>query len=197
MLRCLHIIHRKDQLINTLYTSIAKDMAQISNLLDEDYNNIFFRQCTPAGAKIFERDLGCDNSGLDIIIRRKIIENLWRAKRFSSVPIIQDIADSFYTDKMSVDFIGGKIVYKMSVNLSNLNNFITSVNKIKPAHLGYKFVYHSETTTDAYVGVIVKSRQKTKINIATDLTEIKQQNVKLAAVCAIKKYNKIIIRSGD
>lgn len=197
MLRCLHRLHRADPWIKTMYNSVVVDMNGISGLLDDDYNNIFFRWCTAAGAAVFERDLGYDSSGLDLVIRRKLIETNWKSRKFSSIPIMQDIADSFYGGKMNVDFIGGKIVYRMINYLSNLNDFVASVDRIKPAHLGYRFVYHSETNVKFYTGVAIKAKRKTVITIASDLSSINNQSIKMVAMGAVRSYRKTIIRSGD
>lgn len=156
MIKTLHKYHRGDKWVNELFGATGKDLENVSDKLQQDYNNLFFDTCDESGAQVYEKDLGITTTLKDLGMRRAKIQSKWLAKSFSCIAIIQAMTNQFYgEDILKVEYEDGEIIYKPIVHgeLSSFEEFLNAVDEIKPAHIGYSYSWHYVKWGDFVKGV--------------------------------------------
>lgn len=146
MLRALHAWYRKDKWVKALYDAMDADMSGVDGKLMQDYYNLFFDKLDEDGCKVLEKDLGlhpAKDATLDM--RRSDIQINWLAKQFASMPAIQQICDGIYNGDCTAEYDGNATItyafrhYMEPAPYTDV--LVQSVDRIKPAHIGYKFRY--------------------------------------------------------
>lgn len=155
MLRALHVWYRGDKWINALYDAIDADMTGIDSKLMQDYYNLFFDKLDKDGCKVLEKDLGLNpakNATLEM--RRSEIQINWLAKQFASMPAIQQICDGIYNGDCTAEYDGDATityVFRHYIKPAPFTDaLVKSVDRIKPAHIDYKFRYDYNKWRDYY-----------------------------------------------
>lgn len=146
MLQALHAWYRKDKWVKALYDAMDADMSGVDGKLMQDYYNLFFDKLDEDGCKVLEKDLGltpAKDATLDM--RRSDIQINWLAKQFVSLPTIQQICDGIYNGSCTAEYDGdATITYAIRHYMEPApytDILVKSVDRIKPAHIDYKFRY--------------------------------------------------------
>lgn len=155
MLRALHAWYRKDKWVKALYDAMDADMTGVDGKLMQDYYNLFFDKLDEDGCKVLEKDLGlhpAKDATLDM--RRGDIQINWLAKQFASMPAIQQICDGIYNGDCTAEYDGdATITYAFRHYMEPApytDALVASVDRIKPAHIDYKFRYDYNVWRDYY-----------------------------------------------
>lgn len=147
-------LYRKDPFVNDLYNAVALIYEAILSRLDETEKQLFFDTMTLRGIIIFEKYLGISvPAGTSIEERRNNIKANWlavRGKKFT-LKMIEEICLAWDKGKVNVTFTSGKIriafveIYGIPSFIDNLKK---TIDRIKPAHLPYEFIYQLHTWGD-------------------------------------------------
>lgn len=146
MLRALHAWYRKDPWIKWLFEAIDADMSGVDAKLQQDYNNMFFDRLDEDGCEVLEKDLALIQAkDATLESRRADIQTNWLAKQFASMPTIQQICDGIYNGSCTAEYDGdATITYAIRHYMEPApytDILVKSVDRIKPAHIDYKFRY--------------------------------------------------------
>ena len=147
-------LYRKAVFVNDFYTVVAIVYESLLSRLDEAEKQLFFDTMTLPGIEIFERYLGITvPTGTSIEERRNNVKANWlaaRGKKFT-LKMIQEICLAWDKGKVDVSFTSGKIKIAF-LEIYGIPSFIDSLRKtidrIKPAHLPYEFIYQLHTWGD-------------------------------------------------
>ena len=155
MLKALHAWYREDGWVKALYDAIDADMTGVDGKLMQDYYNLFFDKLDEDGCNVLEKDLGlhpAKDATLDM--RRSDIQINWLAKQFASMPAIQQICDGIYNGDCTAEYDGdATITYAFCHYMEPApytDALVKSVDRIKPAHIDYKFRYIYNKWRDYY-----------------------------------------------
>lgn len=155
MLKALHAWYRCDKWVKALYDAIDSDMTGVDGKLMQDYYNLFFDKLDEDGCKALEKDLGLTPAKDGTLeMRRSDIQINWLAKQFASMPAIQQICDGIYNGDCTAEYDGdATITYAFRHYMepaSYTDALVKSVDRIKPAHIDYKFRYIYNKWRDYY-----------------------------------------------
>jgi hypothetical protein len=147
MIKTLHKLYRQDNWINELYNSIGLQLMPVDTQNENNYNNLFFSNLNEAGCKLFEKDLGIKaRSGDSLEQRRNRIQSKWLASYWCTLPVIQNLVNTYYGDKVEVKYDGNATLeYNTKLGFNHFDedfsDMLNAVNEIKPAHFGHVFTF--------------------------------------------------------
>lgn len=155
MLKALHAWYRGDKWVKALYDAIDSDMTGVDGKLMQDYYNLFFDKLDEDGCKVLEKDLGLTPAkDATLEMRRSDIQINWLSKQFASLPAIQQICDWIYNGDCTAEYDGdATITYAFRHYMEPAlytDALVKSVDRIKPAHIDYKFRYIYNKWRDYY-----------------------------------------------
>ncbi len=155
MLKALHAWYRGDKWVKALYDAIDSDMTGVDGKLMQDYYNLFFDKLDEDGCKVLEKDLGLTPAkDATLEMRRSDIQINWLSKQFASLPAIQQICDGIYNGDCTAEYDGdATITYAFRHYMEPAlytDALVKSVDRIKPAHIDYKFRYIYNKWRDYY-----------------------------------------------
>ena len=147
-------LYQKDEFVTELYKAAGIIMQEIVDRLDDVERQIFFDTMTETGVKIIETYLGIHpQKGAELADRRQNVQANWLAgkgKKFT-LQMIQEVAAAWENGDVNVDFVDGKILieFKFIYGVPKyIDQLIATIEMIKPAHLGYGFVYKTHSWRD-------------------------------------------------
>lgn len=140
-----------DPFIDTVYTAAALILNRIIEDLNETEKQMFFNTMTETGILIFERYLNIiPPTGATIAERRQNLQSSWLAakgKKFT-IQMVKDVCEAWEKGAVSVEFKNSEIVVTF-IDTYGIPRFYKTVEsiieRIKPAHLGLKFVIKYNT----------------------------------------------------
>ena len=104
MIKNLPKVYRKDKWINELYNV---DFSYLKTRNTNNYNNLFFSKLNDYGCSTFEQDLEIDvSTEQSIEDRRRSILNKWRASYRCTLPVIQEICNSYFENYVTAKYNG-------------------------------------------------------------------------------------------
>lgn len=147
-------LYQKDDFVKALYNAAGLTVEGVLERLDEAEKQEFFDTMTETGVKLIEGYLGIvPPKDADIAERRQNVQSNWLAakgKKFT-IEMIQDVAEAWDNGAVDVQFIGGKIIISFT-QIFGVPKYIESITatieKIKPAHIGFAFVYRTHSWRD-------------------------------------------------
>ena len=147
-------LYQKDDFVRALYNAAGLTVEGVLERLDEAEKQEFFDTMTETGVKLIEGYLGIiPPKDADIAERRQNVQSNWLAakgKKFT-IEMIQDVAEAWDNGAVAVQFIGGKIIISFT-QIFGVPKYIESITatieKIKPAHIGFEFVYRTHSWRD-------------------------------------------------
>jgi hypothetical protein len=147
-------LYQKAIFVDDFYTVVAVVFESVLSRLNETERQLFFDTMGTVGIEIFEKYLGITSPiGASIEERRNNIKANWlatRGKKFT-LKMIEEICLAWDRGRVDVSFTSGKIkiafleIYGVPSFIENLKK---TIEKIKPAHLPYEFIYQLHTWGD-------------------------------------------------
>lgn len=146
-IKTLHKLYRTDKWINELFNSVGLNLDNISDTVEQVYNNNYLDTADEKAVKYYEYELGItpreDQSLED---RRVVIRARWINNGKVDINLLQEVANSWKNGTTALEFIGGRIHVKFISPIgvpADLQALQEVLEDTKPAHLAiyYTFLY--------------------------------------------------------
>lgn len=142
MLSFIHKRYRNDLITNEILkgTGIILDEIEKDTLEIKEQNII---ETATWGLDIFEKDLNINNRASPYEQRRELISAKLRGSGKLDLKLIKDTLDAYTNSDVDVKFTG--IIEITFINIlgkpPNIDDVYRTIEEIKPAHLGLKYVF--------------------------------------------------------
>ena len=147
MIKSLHKIFRKDPYINEILRVAGLGLDKISEETEQVKNEMFFDTMSEKGVLIYQKELDYIAKSPTLEGKRLEIEARWKSSGKCDLVLLQKIADVWNAGAVIVRFVNGilELAFTSEVQESyNLDNLKSAISEIKPAHLGFEFIYSEE-----------------------------------------------------
>ena len=158
MIKNLPKVYRQDKWINELY---KVDFSDLKTRNTNNYNNLFFTKLDDYGCSTYERDLEIAvNNEQTLDSRRRSIINKWRASHRCTLPVIQNMCDTYFDNYVTAKYDGdaelhfyARVGFLKHISDDIKTRFETALNEIKPAHFIYDWVQDKNKWVDYYTNM--------------------------------------------
>lgn len=140
----MHHLVRNDPYTKDITDAIDIKINEINDVAQDLYNQFWFDTMT-WGADVLANFLGIKfKTNTQIEEKRSIVEARWKNSSKADLYLLQAIAESWQNGETEVTFVNAKIIIKFISEYgipANLDNFKAEIEKAKPAHLPYEFIF--------------------------------------------------------
>lgn len=131
---------------------LSKRAEDICDKIDEVYSNNFLQTST-WGVNIFENELSIKSvSNKEIEDRRAIISAKWRGAGSLTLEVIKNTVSAYTNADIEVGFGEDGVINIEFISVygipKNMEDVYNTIEEIKPAHLGVKYVFRYRTWGD-------------------------------------------------
>ena len=154
MIKSLHKLFRKDPYINSILQAAGIDLDKINIETDGIKTEMFFDTMTEKGILIYQKELAYIPKSLTLEGKRIEIESRYKSSGKCDLTLLQRIADTWNAGLIIVRFVNGVIQLAFSGEVQqdyDLKGLKQSIEEIKPAHLGFEFIYSERLDGSLYL----------------------------------------------
>lgn len=138
-------VYRSDPFVEILLKPVVNKLYSLNEKLLKLQNNFFFDTLNEDGCKYFEKLLDLNlNKQLPLSDKQANIQAKWNANNHNCIILLQNICNAWKNGEVEVNFINGKIQLKFIGEFgvpSDQDGLLNAINTIKPAHLGFTYIY--------------------------------------------------------
>ena len=154
MLKSLHKLFRKDPYINEILKAAGMDLDKIDTESGGIKTEMFFDTMTEKGILIYQKELAYIPKSTTLEGKRIEIESRYKSSGKCDLTLLQRIADTWNAGLIIVRFVNGVIQLAFSGEVQqdyDLKGLQQSIEEIKPAHLGFEFIYSERLDGEVYL----------------------------------------------
>lgn len=144
-IKTLHKLYRTDKWINELFNSVGLSLDNISDTVEQIYNNNYFDTADEKAVKYYEYELGITpGSYQSLDDRRVVIRARWINNGKVDINLLQEVANSWKYGTTALEFIGGRIHVKFISPIgvpADLQALQEVLEDTKPAHLAIYYTF--------------------------------------------------------
>lgn len=144
-IKTLHRLYRSDKWINELFNSVGLNLDNISDTVDQIYNNNYFDTADEQAVKYYEYELGITpRADQTLDDRRVVIRARWISSGKVDINLLQEVANSWKNGTTALGFIGGRIHVKFISPIgipADLQALKEVLEDTKPAHLAIYYTF--------------------------------------------------------
>lgn len=153
MLKTLHKLYRSDKWVNELFNAVGLNLDNLSKAVDEVYNNTYFDICSEKALEKHEQELAISYKiKPPLEDRRAVVRSRWIGSNKVSLPLLQEVADSWKHGLTKLLFENGriKVLFRSPIGVPiDLDGLKSALENTKPAHLAILYVFMYLTWQDA------------------------------------------------